>query len=386
MLLGLGPSDSSSNLDSPIDIFAKRKCQIVVRAADNIFAKCKALGVARGFHLRFATLSLHVILLMKYGNAHLSGKFVLAPMAAYTDIAFRLLCRRAGAAMCFTEFANAEAIVRGGKNTEALMQTCPEEMPVGIQIFGGKPETMARAVERINERFETGELLASCIDINYGCPAGSVVRAGAGSALLRSPEKMREIAAACVKASTLPITAKIRVGWGKDDGIKIAKMLEGEGIAGIAVHWRTATEGRKRSDGWKAVGEIAREVTIPVIGNGGATTPEKAVKFLDEAGCGAVMIASGALGNPGIFSQANALLAGKAAEPDAWNGRRASYFEYAALAGKYGLATPKRLRAHALEFVKGSPGATGARRRLNAVKSAEEIETVLSEFEPPEVK
>ena len=99
-----------------------------------------------------------MILHMKYGNTLLPGKFVLGPMAAYTDIAFRLLCRREGAAMCFTEFANVEAIIRGGKNTDALLQTCEEEMPVGIQIFGSKPESMSEAAKIISSRVETGEL------------------------------------------------------------------------------------------------------------------------------------------------------------------------------------------------------------------------------------
>ena len=133
---------------------------------------------------------------MKYGNANLHGKFVLGPMAAYTDIAFRLLCRRAGAAMCFTEFANAEAVNRKGAHTDALLQTCREEMPVGIQIFGATPEAMGKAAKEISARVDGGKLFASCIDINFGCPAGSVVRAGAGSALLKSPEKMRAIAEA----------------------------------------------------------------------------------------------------------------------------------------------------------------------------------------------
>ena len=127
---------------------------------------------------------------MRYGKSELSGRFVLGPMAGYTDIAFRLLCRRNGAAMCFTEFANANAVVRGGKESWRLMATCREEMPVGIQIFGSDEKIMAQACKAINGRAQDGSLFASCIDINFGCPSGSVVRAGAGSALLKKPEKM----------------------------------------------------------------------------------------------------------------------------------------------------------------------------------------------------
>jgi tRNA-dihydrouridine synthase B len=319
---------------------------------------------------------------MKYGNSELHGKFVLGPMAAYTDIAFRLLCRRAGAAMCFTEFANAEAIIRGGKNTDALLQTCREEMPVGIQIFGSKPESMAAAARMISSRVETGEFHASCIDINFGCPAGSVIRAGAGSALLKSPERMRAIAEACVEHSSLPVTAKIRAGWKSDSAVEIALMLEIAGVAGITVHWRTATEGRRRPEGWEVVGEVKRALSIPVIGNGGASTPERAVRFLKETECDAVMISSAALGNPHIFSQASDFLArGKCAET-LWGEKRASFAEYASLAEKYGVATPKRMRAQAIEWVTGFNGVKEARKKLNAAKTADAVRGIVAGFEP----
>ena len=191
---------------------------------------------------------------------------------------------------------------------ESWCGPCKEEMPVGIQIFGSRTESMAESARIISSRVDAGELFASCIDINFGCPAGSVVRAGAGSALLKSPEKMRAIAEACVKHSSIPVTAKIRVGWKSDEAVKIALMLEKAGVAGITVHWRTATEGRKRQSGWEVVGEVKSALSIPVIGNGGASTPEKAVRFLKETACDAVMISSSALGNPHIFTQANDLL------------------------------------------------------------------------------
>jgi len=319
---------------------------------------------------------------MKYGNAELHGKFVLGPMAAYTDIAFRLLCRRAGAAMCFTEFANAEAITRGGKNTDALLRTCNEEMPVGIQIFGATPEAMGKAAEAISARVGTGELFASCIDINFGCPAGSVIRAGAGSALLKSPEKMRAIAEACVKHSGIPVTAKIRAGWKSDSAIGLAKMLEAAGVAGITVHWRTATEGRKRQAGWEMLREVKAALSIPIIGNGGASSPEKAVRFLDETGCDAVMISSAALGNPHIFTQANELLARGKCRETLWGEKRASFLEYAELAQKYGVATPKRLRAQAIEWVTGFQGVKEARKKLNSAKTIGEIGGIVSGFSP----
>lgn len=317
---------------------------------------------------------------MKYGNSALSGKFVLGPMAAYTDIAFRLLCRKRGAAMGFTEFANANAIVRGGEESWRLMQTCKGEMPVGIQIFGSDEAVMASACKMIGVKIASQELFASCIDINFGCPAGSVIRAGAGSALLKKPEKIFAIVGACVKATGIPITAKIRAGWSSDKGTALAKGIENAGAAGITVHWRTATEGRKRSDGWMAVAEVKKAVGIPVIGNGGASTPERAVRFLSETGCDAVMISSAALGNPGIFTRANRLLEGKETAAQLWGEKLADFREYLSLCQKYGIAAPKRLRAHAIEFVAGFNGVKIVRKKLNAAKSAEEILGIMENF------
>ncbi|VVC00877.1 tRNA-dihydrouridine synthase B [uncultured archaeon] len=317
-----------------------------------------------------------------YGNSVLSGKFVLGPMAAYTDIAYRLLCRRKGAAMCFTEFSNAAAIVRGKEESWRLMRTCSEEMPVGIQIFGSDEKIMADACRAISEKVSSGALYASCIDINFGCPAGSVIRAGAGSALLKKPEKMAAIVSACASASELPITAKIRAGWSTDRGAELAMLLEKAGAAGITVHWRTATEGRKRSSGWEVVGTVKQAVGIPVIGNGGASTPERAVQFLTETGCDAVMISSAALGDPGIFERSNALLEGKRLPPPAWEDKLASFREYVSLAETFGVLSAKPLRAHAIEFLTGQPGVKIARKKLNSAKAVEDIAKIMEDFVP----
>ncbi|MCX6772780.1 MAG: tRNA-dihydrouridine synthase family protein, partial [Candidatus Micrarchaeota archaeon] len=282
----------------------------------------------------------------------------------------------------FTEFSNATAIVRGVQESMRLMQTCNEEMPVGIQIFGADEKIMAGACKSISGRVTSGELFASCIDINFGCPAGSVIRAGAGSALLKKPEKMAAIMEACCKASDLPITAKIRAGWSNDKGVEIAKLLEGAGAAGITVHWRTATEGRKRSNGWEVVGVVKRALEIPVIGNGGANTPERAVQFLKETECDAVMISSAALGNPGIFERSNALLEGKKMQPETWEEKLGEFQEYAALAEKMFVLAPKPLRAHAIEFLTGQPGVKIARKKLNSAKTVEEIVKIMEEFVP----
>ncbi|MCX8174753.1 MAG: tRNA-dihydrouridine synthase family protein [Candidatus Micrarchaeota archaeon] len=319
----------------------------------------------------------------RYGNARLEGKFVLGPMAGYSDIAFRLLCRKHGAAMCFTEFANANALVRGGRESWELARTCAEEMPVGIQIFGSDEKVMADACRAIGERVSSGLLFASCIDINFGCPSGSVIRAGAGSALLRHPEKMASIVSACVSASPLPITCKIRAGWSSGKSAPgIARLLEKAGAAGITVHWRTATEGHRRSEGWGVILEVKRAVGIPVIGNGGASCPQKAVRLLSETSCDAVMISTGALGNVRIFETSQALLRGKTLPEPSWRQKLADFKEYLLLSEKFGVLGEKRLRAHAMEFLRGQAGAREARRRLGGAKTVEEIVGLMEEFAP----
>ncbi|MEM4348463.1 MAG: tRNA-dihydrouridine synthase [Candidatus Anstonellaceae archaeon] len=308
---------------------------------------------------------------MKFGLSEISGRFVLGPMAGYTDIAFRLLCRKKGAAMCFTEFANATAIVRGAKAALNLISTCKEEMPVAIQIFGSDKEMMASCCRKISQLVQSEEIFASCIDLNFGCPALSVVKAGSGAALLKSPEKIRQIVAACVKASHLPITCKIRAGWSQDNAVVIAKLIEQEGAAGITVHWRFASGTNPK--GWKTISEVKQAVNIPVIGNGGADSATLAVKLLIETKCDAAMISSGALGNPAIFAQSNFLLEGKSITQYSRQERKADLMEYLLLAKKYNCFSLKHAKAHAVQFFAGWPGAKKARSALATAKTEEDL-------------
>ncbi|MEM4555149.1 MAG: tRNA-dihydrouridine synthase, partial [Candidatus Anstonellaceae archaeon] len=213
--------------------------------------------------------------------------------------------------------------------------------------------------------------------LNFGCPASRVVKAGAGSALLKKPEKIGEIVRACVSASSLPITTKIRSGWDSDKAPMIARIIEDAGAVGITVHWRTACEGRKRNIGWESVSEVKRSVGIPVIGNGGAYSPELAVRFLKEAQCDAVMISSAALGNPAIFTQSNLLLEGKPTFQYSWKEKKADFLEYFSLAKKHGCFSLKRLKAHAAQFFSGKPGAKKARVALAAAKTEEDVLQIL---------
>ncbi|MCX8197331.1 MAG: tRNA-dihydrouridine synthase family protein [Candidatus Micrarchaeota archaeon] len=317
---------------------------------------------------------------MKFGNASFSGKFVLGPMAGYTDMAFRLLCRRAGAAMAFTEFANAIAICRKSKAALKLIQTCKEEMPAGIQIFGPDEYWLAQACREISQLASSGYLHAACIDLNFGCPAPSVVKAKSGAYLLQFPKKIGQIVQACVKASQLPITCKIRAGWSYNNVVEIAKIIQQSGAQGITVHWRLAKENRRLTESWKRLEPLKGELAIPVIGNGGAYSPQDAVRLLEETGCDAYMISSAALGNPAIFAQANALLERKPMPACSHKDKLGYFFDYVKCAQQLGILSPKRMKAHALCFLKGIPDSKKAKILLSCAKTEEEILEIMQSF------
>lgn len=230
---------------------------------------------------------------------------VLAPMEDVTDLAFRLICRRRGADVVYTEFVSSEAIIRDIPKTLDKMRLLDEERPIGIQIYGNKVESMVEAA-KIAEK-----LKPDLIDINYGCPSKHVAGSGAGSGLLKTPELMEAITRAVVNAVDLPVTAKTRLGWcdGSINIVEIARMLQSCGIQTLTIHGRTRSQKFKGQANWEQIGEAKRAVAIPIIGNGDVVSPEDARSMLAVAGCDGVMIGRGAYGNPWIFSQTKHFLA-----------------------------------------------------------------------------
>ena len=251
---------------------------------------------------------------MKIGNVDLGERPVtLAPMEDVTDASFRILCREAGAAMVTTEFVSSDGLVRDVSKTIAKMHTLEEEAPVAVQIYGNIPEAMvdaAKMAERAKEL--AGGHGADIIDINFGCPVSKIAGRGAGSGMMREPDKMVAITKAIVEAVGKPVTVKTRLGW--DDSSKIivnlAERLQDTGISALTIHGRTRCQMYKGEADWTLIGEVKNNprMHIPIIGNGDINTAAKAKEAFDRYGVDGIMVGRASFGHPWIFTEIRHLL------------------------------------------------------------------------------
>lgn len=250
---------------------------------------------------------------MKIGNIEFGDRPVfLAPMEDVTDIGFRLLCKRFGASMVYTEFVSAEALVRSVKSTINKLTISDEERPVGIQIYGRSVEDMVEAAKIVEQ---AGPDL---IDINFGCPVKKVAGKGAGAGMLQNIPLLLDITREVVKAVKLPVTVKTRLGWTADNIIihSLAEQLQDCGIAALTIHGRTRSQMYTGTADWNPIAEVKRNprIRIPVIGNGDVCSPEDVERAFTEHGVDAVMIGRATFGRPWIFKEINDHLEGR--EPD----------------------------------------------------------------------
>ena len=233
-------------------------------------------------------------------------------MAGVTDLAFRTVCRGAGAVITYTEMVSSRALVYQDKKTQRLLETRPDEHPCGVQIFGSDPAIMAQAAQLALER--TG---ADFIDINMGCPTPKITSNGDGCALMRDPNRAAQIIRAVSDAVAVPVTVKFRKGWdgGSVNAVDFARMAEQSGAQGICLHGRTRVQMYSGRADWDIIREVVQNVGIPVLANGDVFSAADCVKILKYTGAAGVMIGRAAFGNPWIFSQARAAIEGKPIPP-----------------------------------------------------------------------
>lgn len=307
----------------------------------------------------------------------------LAPMSGFTDTAFRALCKAHGADVLVSEFVQSEPLIRVRERTWRDVDFTPEQRPMGIQIFGAVPASMAAAARLLEER-----LRPDFIDINFGCPARKVVEQNAGSGLLRDLPLLEKIARAVVAAvPATPVSAKIRLGWNSAEIVALdaARRLEDAGIRVLAVHGRTKAQGYSGEADWEKIAEVVRAVSIPVVGNGDIRDAETALRRKKESGVAGLMIGRGALGNPWIFSQIKAALRGNAVpeKPPAGTVFQ-TIFDYAKnLAGTRGERGGENIRwllARLHPFTYGVRGGKNVRAELSSCSTLADLKRLLDKF------
>jgi nifR3 family TIM-barrel protein len=308
----------------------------------------------------------------------------LAPMAGVSEPPFRRLCRSFGADVVVSEFLSCEGLRRGIRSVHDGAFFTARERPIGIQLYGSDPESMAEAASLVTDNYQP-----DFIDINFGCPVKKVVRRNGGSGCLKDLGLVAAIIQAVRDATTLPVTAKTRSGWNDSlrDPVRIGLTCQEAGAEVLTLHPRTRSQMYRGEARWEEIAVLVDALDIPVVGNGDIKTAEDAVRMHEETGCAGLMIARGSFGNPWIFQQTRDLLAGRTPKPTPGASER---FAVALHHAKLVVETQGDSRRTALEFRKhlgwytrGLPGSAELRSRLHRVGSMMEADEILRDYLEP---
>lgn len=317
----------------------------------------------------------------KIGNVEIKNQVVLAPMAGISNTAYRQIIKEMGAGLIFAEMVSDKALVYGSEKTFDLLKMSDMERPIAQQIFGSDVDSFVKAAKLVEDKMHP-----DIIDINMGCPVPKVaIKSQAGSALLKNPDKIKEIVSAVVKAVSVPVTVKTRSGWDANsvNAVEVAKVIEEAGASAITVHGRTRAQGYSGNADWNIIKQVKEMVSIPVIGNGDVTSAEKAKEMLDFTGCDAVMIGRGVLGNPWLIKECVSYLESGIIPP-----KPSAREKIEMLKRHYQLLVDStsekqailEIRTHALWYIKGMPKSAYIKNEICKTKNSEDLFKILNDY------
>jgi len=313
------------------------------------------------------------------GSVTLENGVILAPLAGITNLPFRLIAKRSGCGLVYSEMISAAGLVHRAQKTMQMLASQPEERPLAMQIFGGDPSIMAEAAKIVEN---SG---ADILDINFGCSVKKILKTGAGAALMHDPQRAEKLLKSIRGAVKIPLSIKIRTGWDRSGGqaLILSKIAEACGVDAIAVHPRTANQGFSGKADWSIIARVKKEVKIPVIGNGDIFGPKDALKMINETECDGVMIGRAAIGNPGVIFQVLAGIGNVDLPPVSFRKRFEVMMQYLDASVRYCGEENAcyMLRSRLGWFSKGLPHSSQFRDSIKHISSRGEAATLISAYQ-----